>query len=118
MQNKEDLKVGDTIFKAISTRRGEEYNLEPLVINKVGKKYYYAGYRDWKIDKATLRHTNDNYSGNNFNCYLSEEDFFKAIETREVERQVKAFFSGYGKLNISDEDLKVIYETISKYTKP
>lgn len=108
---KTDLKVGDKLFAMIAPIHGRRSELYELDITKVGNKYYYAGTRNYKIDKTTLKCADGNYYPWNFQCYLTVKEIQDMLEAQKKRQDVNQAFT-YGTIRATDEQIEAIHKIL------
>jgi len=78
---------------------------------KVGRKYFELdGYYRCKFEIDTMIQSNEtNYRDK---CYLTLQEILDEKEQSKLSSEVRLFFSGYGKVNLTLEQLRKINEII------
>nr|WP_298661093.1 hypothetical protein [uncultured Flavobacterium sp.] len=111
----EKLKVGKKLWLVGASYRGSNQEPKEVIVKSVGKLYFTLdGYERDKFSISDLRQkTETNYQAR---CYLSLQDRLDEIEHNELSRDLKQFFSGYGKVNLTLPQLRQIV-LIIKETK-
>ena len=106
------IKLGREVFLLRNELyRSRNEGLIKTQITKIGRKYFYVdGEKRSKFDINTLTEVNDaNYKGK---IYLTEKEYNEILEFDFLSKNIKSFFSGYGKLKLSLSKLREINQII------
>lgn len=100
------MKVGDKVFlKTIGNAARSGVRIYEEEITKIGRKYITIGdYGQFEMDS---RHQKSDYSPN-YKFYLSREEIQDELEYDRLLSKTRQFFSNWGKLDITLEQLKAI----------
>lgn len=90
---KENIKVGQVLYRKEKMRSGDSYINED-VVEEIGKKYLYL--KGWgkrfPVNKATLICENKIYPQASFQFYLTKEEIYENDARIELHRMVKNHF--------------------------
>jgi hypothetical protein len=121
MSNKDKLSIGLKVYlKPVNNaaRYGDK-ELRELIIKKIGKKYFFVGgenqnnERFWtKFDIEELREVS-NYSPD-WELYFSKQEILDEQESNDISRDIRLKFGGYGKLDLTLDQLRRIKEIINE----
>ena len=100
---KENLKVGQIFYN---------YDLKEFVVSKIFNKYFECEDRWGRFVIETLKFDCPNYTQNQFQLYVSKQEILDIKERQELVSEIKKIFWGWGKINLSLEQLRKISEII------
>lgn len=89
-----------------------DYKLREFRINKIGNKYFECEDRWGRFVIETLKFDCPNYTQNQFQLYVSKQEILDIKERQELVSEIKKIFWGWGKINLSLEQLRKISEII------
>ena len=100
MSAKTDIKVGDILYlpKVGGSRvRPLLLDIDEYQVRRVGKKYIYLGFKDWRseirVGKESLCYENPNYSQNNQQYYLDKQGIYDLYEQRFLFNGIRDVFN-------------------------
>lgn len=100
------MNVGDTVY-IVEQNGGNRPHMYTGKIDKIGKKYFYAG--DLNFDKITHEHTVKNYSQFTTKCYFDKNEYYKIALGKYLAKQVRITISTY---TVTDEQYERIAEIL------
>lgn len=115
---KADLKVGQTVWiYAPAMRHGQGAEIKEGEITKLGNKYFYAKRKERSEHDIAKFSYETHRQVCEFGNYLKEVYFsfeeWEALNKRNNQTSdIKKFFSSYGKLNLTNEQIDAIHKII------
>jgi len=88
------------------------YSLEPVTVEKVGRKYFYVEggwqYKGRGFEIETLKYTNQMYSQDNIQLYLTQQEILCQKEFFQRLQKIKHSFSHYSRQKFSLDQLRQV----------
>jgi hypothetical protein len=105
--------IGMTVYyKSLSGRKGDDTSLKETKITKVGNKYVEITEK-WvgRFYKDSLKHDAGEYSSR-YQLYLNKEHYEIELEKQLIQRELRDYFQGYSKIDLSIEKLRQILSIV------
>lgn len=102
------IKIGDLLFSD---------SLKEFKVSKIGNKYFECENFRGKFLISELSYHEPNYSQRRFRLYKTRKEVEDINHRRDLEGKFYSLVPRYGKLELSNEDLKIIIDILEKYKK-
>jgi len=112
-------KVGQTVYRLNigNAARHQEQKLTPVVVSKVGRKYFYAGTDTQRTDFHNQYHLDNGIENcgeysSNYCIYETRQEWEDEKEQRKLFDKMRGQFSGYGRPKLTLSQLRKIDEIV------
>lgn len=101
----------------VGTKLYEFWNkgVHERIVSRVGRKYFYieGDGREQGYDKETLKFSHKDYSQCDVQLYRTKQEILDSRELSQLNDKIRGYFSGYGRINLTLQQLREIDKIIN-----